>query len=409
MNLMKKRWALLALACLINLCAGSIYTWSVLAPPIAERLSLLTGETVTAGGIAAAFGLANGIAPIPMILGGAVNDRFGPRLVIAFGGLLIGAGYAAAGLVTTPLALILGFGLLFGLGLGFVYGPTVNATLKFFPDRPGLAGGLATAFYGLSSVLLPPIALALTDAQGVSRALVTLGGLFALVIVPGGLLMMKCPEGFIASFRGPDGAKTPQRASFDWRGMLRSKRFPPMVGMLLAGAIPGMMLLSHGWSLSRELAGLDAAAASAMVSALALANVAGRLVAGAASDRFGRVASLSAALAATVAGCALLFLASPSAPLTFWCGMTLVGVSFGAFMGIYPGFTAGEFGARHNSVNYGIMFFGFSAAGFIGPVAMNALLAGGLSPQSVCLAAGAFPLAGLACARLFCLARASGR
>lgn len=83
MNLMKKRWILLIVACTINLCAGSIYAWSVFAPPLAERLSILTGEALTAGSLAAAFSLANAVGPIPMILGGAVNDRFGPRWVIA--------------------------------------------------------------------------------------------------------------------------------------------------------------------------------------------------------------------------------------------------------------------------------------------------------------------------------------
>lgn len=137
MNLMKKRWILLIVACTINLCAGSIYAWSVFAPPLAERLSILTGEALTAGSLAAAFSLANAVGPIPMILGGAVNDRFGPRWVIASGGLLIGLGFFLAAGAETPLALILGYGLGFGLGLGLVYGSTINTTLKFFPDLRG--------------------------------------------------------------------------------------------------------------------------------------------------------------------------------------------------------------------------------------------------------------------------------
>ena len=146
--------------------------------------------------------------------------------------------------------------------------------------------------------------------------------------------------------------------------MLRAKRFPPMVLLLLCGAIPGMMIISHCWSAARELAGLDAAAASGAVSILALANVFGRILAGAASDRFGRLSSLMGALVLTLLGCALLSASDGVTALWFWSGILLVGIAFGAFMGIYPGFTAEEFGARSNSVNYGIMFCGFSIAGF---------------------------------------------
>ena len=200
MNLLKKRWLLLTAACVINLCAGSIYAWSVFAPPLAERLSLITGTAVTAGSLAAAFSLANGIAPIPMILGGWINDRFGPRAIIPAGGIVMGLGFYLAATAVTPLELILGYGLGFGLGLGLVYGSSVNTTLKFFPDHRGLAGGIATAVYGLSSVILPPVAHALIETEGIEAALLTLGGVFAIVIVAGGLLLEKCPDAFAKQF-----------------------------------------------------------------------------------------------------------------------------------------------------------------------------------------------------------------
>ena len=311
MNLMKKRWILLIVACTINLCAGSIYAWSVFAPPLAERLSLLTGEALTAGSLAAAFSLANAVGPIPMILGGAVNDRFGPRWVIASGGLLIGLGFFLAAGAETPLALILGYGLGFGLGLGLVYGSTINTTLKFFPDHRGLAGGLTTALYGLSSVILPPVALALISAEGIQYALMTLGSIFAVVIVSGGLFMQKCPEGFEEKFCSRAAAPVkPAREELSWRGMLRSKRFPPMVLLLLCGAIPGMMIISHCWSAARELAGLDAAAASGAVSGASPRSW------GPSSSRFSdaRSSRLPTASRHSGSGAAFSSWASPSAP-----------------------------------------------------------------------------------------------
>lgn len=57
----------------------------------------------------------------------------------------------------------------------------------------------------------------------------------------------------------------------------------------------------------------------------------------------------------------------------FYIGICLIGFAFGSFMGVFPGFTADEFGTKNNSVNYGIMFFGFSIAGTFGPMIMSSL------------------------------------
>ena len=69
----------------------------------------------------------------------------------------------------------------------------------------------------------------------------------------------------------------------------------------------------------------------------------------------------------------LLFLCAEGKDLLFYTGIALTGFSFGSIMGIYPGFTAAQFGRKNNSVNYGIMFIGFALAGLFGPSLMNIL------------------------------------
>lgn len=117
-QLERKRWLILILICLLNLCAGSIYAWSVLSTAAAQALTASTGQTVTAADLAIAFGVANSVGPLPMILGGAFNDRFGPRWVIVSGGILLGAGLFFCGLADSARDIILSYGILFGLGLG---------------------------------------------------------------------------------------------------------------------------------------------------------------------------------------------------------------------------------------------------------------------------------------------------
>ena len=156
-DLTKKRWLILGLCCLINLCIGSVYAWSVFATPLAELIS-----------------------------GGFFNDKFGPKKVIFLGGLI---------------------------------------------------EGVATAAYGLSSVILPPIANALVQGIGVSRTFVVIGIVFLLVICVSSLFLFPCPDGFV-----PEGWTPPaQMASStvrdrSWKEMLSSAVFYVMLTCMLSGA-----------------------------------------------------------------------------------------------------------------------------------------------------------------------------
>lgn len=394
MNLTQQRWRLLAVSCLINLFTGSIYAWSVFGSALAARLTDLTGAAVTGADLALAFGIANGLGPVPMIFGGAVNDRFGPRFVIMAGGLLMGLGLFLTGSVETPAGVVLSYGLFFGLGLGLVYGCTINNTMKFFPDRRGLVGGLTTAAYGISSVLVPPVASLLIAKTGVSSALQIFGVLFGVVIVTGGFLSMRCPPGFVPDGWTPPAGRAAGGVERNWRAMLASSEFPPMIVLLMCGAIAAMMVIAHVFTIARDQMAWSAAEASAAVSIIALANTFGRIFAGSLSDRLGRLPALSLGLFLSLTGLAALAFAGPEAGALFYAGLVAVGLSFGSFMGVFPGYTAEVFGSRHNSVNFGIMFAGFSAAGIAGPLLMGSLRAAGFDYPVCYLAGGLISAAG---------------
>lgn len=368
----RRRWIVLVASCLVNLCIGSLYAWSVFASPMAAHLTAINGFDV--GSLAVVFSVANAVGPITMISGGAVNDRLGPRWVILAGGLLFGGGMIGAGF-STSVAMLVGFyGLGCGLGMGLVYGAVVSNAVKFFPDKKGLVGGIVTAFYGISSVLVPLIANALIAALDVTAAFKALGVAMLAVIVLCSLAIARCPEGYAPAGWKPSGTQpSGETDGKDWRGMLTDPVFYVMMAMLCCGAFSGLMVTSQASALTQSLAGLDAAAAAVAVSLLALANTAGRIVAGFASDRRGAAVTLRRVFLLLVAGMMALCMAKGSALGLFLGGLLVTGFCFGSVMGIYPGFTALQFGARHNSVNYGIMFIGFALAGIVGPLMMNGL------------------------------------
>lgn len=376
-KLTKKRWLILAASCLINLCIGSLYAWSVFAGPLAERINMLTGSILTAANLAIVFTVANAVGPITMISGGTINDKLGPKWVIFAGGLLFGLGLLFCGFAGSVTFLIIAYGLGCGLGMGMVYGCTISNSVKFFPDKRGLIGGIATATYGLSSVLVPPAANALIGKTGVSTTLKILGAVFTAVICAGAFFIEKCPAGFV-----PEGWKpqTIQSASAKavpdktWRQMITDPVFFVMIFMLMCGAFSGLMVTSQASPMAQQAAGMSVGMAATAVSVLALFNAAGRVAAGFLSDRFGRIRVLQAAFVLEIMGLVLLLSVHEGSNTLFFAGISVMGICFGSLMGVYPGFTADQFGTKNSSVNYGIMFIGFAVAGILGPTIVGKIV-----------------------------------
>ena len=388
----KRRWLILVASCLVNLCIGSLYTWSVFAGPLAEHINnvqQLSGTALlSAGSLSIIFIMSNAFAPVPMVAGGFLSERIGPRRVVMIGGVLFGAGFLLCGFANSVLMLALGYGGCVGVGVAATYGCTVNNLLRFFPDKRGLIGGLATASYGISSVLIPPIANALIQSADVSVAMRELGAVFLLIILGCAMLIDRCPDTFIPlNYRQDKRQANSSETQMTWKEMLRCPVFYVMLSVLICGAFSGIMVISQAASVAQNLLGIDAAGAALAVSVLALSNTFGRIACGRISDDFGRINTITFMLFIAVAGMLTLYYFG-TIDWPFYTGICCVGLSFGALMGIYPGFTGDQFGMRYNNINFGFMFFGFSLAGIAGPAAMGAIFnATGSYRQAFCVAA----------------------
>ena len=395
-ELTKKRWIILIASCFINLCIGSIYAWSVFSAPMAEYLSGLTGLKLTPGDLAIAFTITNSVGPITMISGGWINDRFGPKRVILVGGLLFGGGMILSGFATSVSFLVLAYGIVLGLGTGMVYGCTISNSIKFFPDKRGLVGGVTTAAYGLSSVIIPPIANGLISSSGVKSAFIIIGIAFLLIICSASFFIEKCPSDFVPAGWTPKklNASRSLRSDKDWKGMLANPLFYVMILLLISGAFAGLMCTSQASPIAQKMVGLSAAAATTVVSVLALFNTGGRIIAGYVSDKIGRINTLAFASLLSVAGLGLLYISGDNSVATFYIGISVIGLSFGSLMGVFPGFTADQFGAKNNSVNYGIMFIGFALAGYFGPSIMKNVYSADSSYQRAFVIAAIFGITG---------------
>lgn len=376
-RLTRKRWLILLASCCINLCIGSMYAWSVFSGPMAEHLNELGGLTgaalLTAGSLAIVFSVTNIVSPVMTFVGGYLHDRFGPRTMIFVGGIIFGAAMILSSFATSLGMLIVTYGFGIGIGNAFIYICTLSNSVKFFPDKRGLVGGIITATYGFSSVILPPVAMLLMESAGVTGAFKFIGIAFLVIVCLSSLAVEKCPDGFApAGWTPPAAAGGVTVENKTWRQMLADPIFYVMLLLLCCGAVFGLMIISQASAVAKAMIGMSVAAATTAVSILALFNSAGRVCAGFISDKIGRNNTLVAMLGCAIVGLGLLYFSGEGDIVQFYAGVSIVGICFGAFMGVYPGFTADQFGPKYQGTNYGILFLGgFGLAGLIGPTIMT--------------------------------------
>lgn len=379
------RWLVLAGATIALLCGGALYSFSVFAAPFAQS----RGWAIPA--VMFAFGLTSMLAPLSMIGSGILIDRGHTRMLMVLGGVLFGLGHVLAGLASDLALFYLSYGIVAGLGQGIMYSAALSNTLKFFPDKRGLASGVITGGMGAGSMIAAPLGRALVDQVGVSRTFVILGVAFALVVAASGLFLVRqCPMGYAppgwtppVTTGGPGGMR-----QLDWKKMLATPQFWLIIGMFVCGAFFGLMVTSNLATIGTGMFALAPAVAALFVSLLSFANTMGRLAWGAISDRIGQVRSLIAVFVIAIA--ALLLLGWLRSAVVFTLGTILLGFAFGGVMSLFPPLTMRNYGPKNQGVNYGIVFSAFALSGLVAPSWAGSMAAGakGDYSQAFFIAAG---------------------
>lgn len=396
--LTRRRWLVLFASCAANLALGAFFAWSVFAGPMAVKLNAMQGTNYAAADLAFIFSLANGLGVIAMVIGGAAEKKIGARWVIFIGTALFGLGYIISGMAKTYAMLMLGFSFVGGLANAFAYICTVANSVKFFPDKKGLAGGISTAFYGISTIIIPPIADAVNRSMGVSWSFILFGIVIILIATLSCILIINCPEDFVPVGWTPTEGAGPLVSANDKSPleMLRSPMFYVMTGLFFTGCGLGLMMISETASIAQKMIGMGSAAAALAVSVLSLFNTFGRVIAGWISDRIGRINTLMLELGLAAGGLALMYISGGNQSAALFCGgVCLVGLCYGAFIGVYPGFSSDEFGLKYSTVNFALMFVGNALAGFAGQILMQRIYSASGGYRPAFLLAQGFVIMGL--------------
>ncbi|NIS74990.1 MAG: MFS transporter [Deltaproteobacteria bacterium] len=370
------RWKFVGAALVMQMCLGVLYSWSVFRPALAYLNGWDKGTTVAPYRYSLLF------FTVAMIIAGIWQDKKGPKIVGAFGGVLLGTGcLMSAFLYKNAMGLNFAYGIIGGLGVGFAYVTPIATCIKWFPDKRGMITGLAVMGFGAGSMIFAPLIEKLVAFQeGMDMALLSsnifktflimsitfyifvIGSAMVYAVPPAGYK----PEGWEPP-APPAGEAAPAKVDFSSGDMVKTYQFYLLWLTFFLGAAVGQVAIGQAKPIVAELAGATAVmTGGTALGIMSIFNGVGRLAWGATSDKIGRKGAYIGLLSLYIIACLFLLRNATN----FWqvlIGLCAVGFSYGGNFALQPSITADYWGTKNLGANYGLVFTAWGIAGFTVP------------------------------------------
>jgi MFS family permease len=351
----KGRWFLIPLGLIVLLCLGTAYSWSIFRKPLEKLLNLNATESLLP------FTVLLVVFAILMPITGFYIERFGPRVVTAMGGIVMGAGYFLSGFDSNAAALVFTYGVIAGIGVGMTYGVPLAVVAKWFPDQKGIAVGLTVIGFGLSPLVTAPLARTLIAAYGVRQTFVILGIAFTAIILLISTTLKMPPPGWRPTGWNPPAFEPVDGVASKRMAMLHTRSFYGLWLCYTIGTFVGLASIGISSPLAQEIVKLDEATAAATVSLFAVFNGAGRPFFGWLTDYLNPKIAAVAAFVLILIASTLMLSVGEGAVLTYLVAFSLFTFSFGGWLAIAPTSTLTLFRPEDYTQNYGIVFTAFGA------------------------------------------------
>ncbi len=381
------RWMVPPAALCIHLCIGQVYALSVFNLPMTKLIGITQStpddwKLTELGWIfsIAIFFLGTSAA----VLGRWVEDG-GPRRAMFTSALCFGCGFliAALGVSLHELWIVyLGYGVLGGIGLGLGYISPVSTLIKWFPDRPGMATGMAIMGFGGGAFIASPLSVWLMSVFstpthiGVAETFVVMGIAYLLFMFVGSAIVRIPPPGWKpAGFEPPAeaGRLITNRHVYVYEA-LRTPQFWLIWLVLCLNVTAGIGVLGQASAMSQEMfpGRVTAVAAAGFVGLMSLFNMAGRFVWASLSDFLGRKNTYFCFFAlGTLLYPAVPYAGSIGSVTAFvLCFLVIISMYGGGFATV-PAYLKDMFGTRYVGAIHGLLITAWSMAGIFGPVLVN--------------------------------------
>ena len=382
------RWLVPPAALAIHLSIGQAYAFSVFKLPLTKVIGITepAPNDWKQTELAWIFTLAIVFLGLSAAVFGRWMEHNGPRKsgVVAAVCWSVGFFLSAIGIrVHNIWLLYLGYGVLGGCGLGIGYITPVSTLIKWFPDRRGMATGMAIMGFGGGALIASPLSQILLDhyrtptSVGVAQAFITLGVIYLVAMLFGAFLFRVPapgwrPAGWVPPAQSARALITQRHVHVD--KAVRTVPFYLLWTVLFLNVTAGIGILEQASPMIQEMfkGMVKASAAAGFVGLLSLFNMAGRFGWSSLSDRIGRKATY--AIFFTLGP--LLYIALPysgrirSVELFVICAAVIISMYGGGFATV-PAYLSDLFGTQYVGAIHGRLLTAWSAAGVAGPVLVN--------------------------------------
>jgi MFS transporter, OFA family, oxalate/formate antiporter len=356
------RWTVAVAAVVMQLGLGSLYAWSVFRQPLSAHY----GASVT--GVNVAFFVAILVFGISTLAAGFLLRHIGPRFVGIAGGLLFGTGVLLSAFAAGSLPfLYFTYGVVAAIGGGLGYMVPVAVLPKWFPERPGLAYGLAVVGFGIGPVMNVPLISTILSATGGPFSTFAVLGLSYAAMIGGAACFVRNPleDHELPVPKGRErGDEKPEGTSYYLREALGTWQWYALWVVFLLNTTVGVAVYSDAKAMAGSIGGANAAVASAFVMIVAVSDTAGRLLWPILSDRIGG-ANVFLAMFLVQAAALLLMPVLGAGSFALFCVLaSSVASCYGGGYATMSALTAAYYGPRDIGTIYGGILTASSVAGF---------------------------------------------
>jgi len=375
------RWLIPLAAVLVQVCIGSVYAWSTFNRPINAMFPPAPANSWLAWFKAPyiTFSAALVLLGLSAAIGGSWVERHGPRATARAAAAFFGAGLVIGGIglqIRQEWLVFLGMGVIGGIGGGLGYIAPVSTLVKWFPDRRGMATGIAIMGFGAGAFLAGYVNAFLIEHVGVAATLFALGVVYFIVMNIGAQIMRRPTPGWKPErwTPMPVANQIAPEASLTQKAAVRSYQFWLLWGMLFINVTAGIGILAQASPMMQDVFGKTALQASGVVSIISLFNAGGRFFWAALSDYIGRKTTYLLFFGLGLIGFLLIPRFGDAGEwLLFQIALYMVFTMYGGGFATIPAFLADIFGPNHVGAIHGAVLTAWSAAAIAGPVIITQL------------------------------------
>ena len=374
------RWLVPPAALAVHLSIGQVYAYSVLKDALRERFDASHTE------IGVIFSISIVMLGLSAAFGGRWMERNGPRKTMVIAAVAWASGFAIAGFgvsIEQLWVVYLGYGVIGGIGLGLGYISPVSTLIKWFPDRPGLATGLAIMGFGGGAMLAAPLTqwllstYAETEAQALVPTYLTLGSIYAVLMLLGAAVVRVPPKGYKPEGWEPTEhvAKVSSGGQVSAKNAIKTFPFWMLWLVLFTNVTAGIGILENAKPMIEDyFPAVPAAAAAGFVGLLSLANMGGRIGWSSFSDVIGRKNTYIMYLGVGALAYTGVALFGPANVALFVILVVLIISFYGGGFATIPAYLKDVFGEFEVGAIHGRLLTAWSAAGVAGPLIINGVL-----------------------------------